>query len=148
MTAHLFDHFVFTSRRWSERTKWIVFGVFTFGIVANFWWFRGLAFGVDGPIKDYWGVLWREVSVFLKSPIPFLERTQRRSVDVVTLLPSEIFINLLLTIFQSIFSHRVGTSTKTTRDCVCLMHVLETLPCPFYFLLLSVPCPHCGMSHT
>lgn len=63
MVAHLFDHFVFASRRYKDTTKWIVFGIFAFAIVANFWWFRGLAFGVEGPIKDHYGLLWRKVSV-------------------------------------------------------------------------------------
>ena len=62
MFAHLMDHFFFTTRRLSERTKWIVFGVTAFVIVANFWWFRGLAFGVDGPIKEHKGLQWRKVS--------------------------------------------------------------------------------------
>lgn len=61
MFAHVLDHFVFTSRRLSERTKWIAFGVVTFAVVANFWWFRAMAFGIDGPINDYWGVGWRKV---------------------------------------------------------------------------------------
>jgi dolichyl-phosphate-mannose-protein mannosyltransferase len=61
MYAHMLDHFIFTSRLLSERAKWISFGIITFIIVANFWWFRGMAFGIDGPINDYWGVGWRKV---------------------------------------------------------------------------------------
>jgi len=63
MAAHLLDHFVFSSRRLQQKTKTIVFGVVAFMIVANFWWFRGLAFGIDGPISDHWGLLWRDVSI-------------------------------------------------------------------------------------
>ncbi|EIM89627.1 glycosyltransferase family 39 protein [Stereum hirsutum FP-91666 SS1] len=60
MLAHLIDHFVFSSRRLSERTKWIVFGVCTSSIVFSFWWFKGVAFGIDGPINNHWGLQWRE----------------------------------------------------------------------------------------
>lgn len=61
MAAHLTDHFVFTSRRLSKNTKWVVFGVYVASIVGTFWWFRGLAFGIDGPIKEHKGLLWRKV---------------------------------------------------------------------------------------
>ena len=57
----MLDHFVFTARRLSERTKSIVFGVVVFAIVANFWWFRGVAWGINGPINDHWGIGWRKV---------------------------------------------------------------------------------------
>ncbi|KZT23996.1 glycosyltransferase family 39 protein [Neolentinus lepideus HHB14362 ss-1] len=60
LLAHLLDHFIFSSRRLSEQTKRIAFGVCTFIIVGTFWWFRGVAFGIDGPINDYWGLGWRE----------------------------------------------------------------------------------------
>lgn len=63
MLAHLIDHFVFTTKRLSEKTKWIVFGVLSFSIVACFWWFKGFAFGMDGPIEEHWGLRWRKVSV-------------------------------------------------------------------------------------
>jgi dolichyl-phosphate-mannose-protein mannosyltransferase len=62
MAAHMLDHFVFTARRLSERTKSIVFGLVVFAIVANFWWFRGVAWGISGPINDHWGLEWRKVS--------------------------------------------------------------------------------------
>lgn len=58
MAAHMLDHFVFTSRRLTERTKWIVFGVTTFAVVGVFWWFKGAAFGIDGPISNHWGLKW------------------------------------------------------------------------------------------
>lgn len=61
MFAHVLDHFIFSARHLSERTKWISFGVVTFAVVSNFWWFRGMAFGIDGPINNYWGVGWRKV---------------------------------------------------------------------------------------
>jgi dolichyl-phosphate-mannose--protein O-mannosyl transferase len=61
MFAHMVDHFVLTARTLSERAKWGVYGAVVFAIVANFWWFRGMALGIDGPINDYWGVGWRKV---------------------------------------------------------------------------------------
>ncbi|KAF9448288.1 glycosyltransferase family 39 protein [Macrolepiota fuliginosa MF-IS2] len=61
MLAHVLDHFVFSARRLSDRTKAITFGVIAFVIVANFWWFRGVAFGIDGPINQHRGLKWREV---------------------------------------------------------------------------------------
>ena len=61
MLAHLLDHFVFSSRRLSERTKQIAFGVSAFIILATFWWFKGVAFGIDGPINEHWGLKWRSV---------------------------------------------------------------------------------------
>lgn len=70
MAAHMLDHFVFTSRRLTERTKWIVFGVTTFAVVGVFWWFKGAAFGIDGPINNHWGLKWR--SVCLVNPHPIL----------------------------------------------------------------------------
>ncbi|KAH0583383.1 hypothetical protein H2248_009010 [Termitomyces sp. 'cryptogamus'] len=60
MCAHMFDHFVFSSRRYSTQTKWIVFGVAAGTIVCTFWWFKGMAFGIDGPINEHWGLLWRK----------------------------------------------------------------------------------------
>lgn len=59
MLGHVIDHFVLSSKRFSERTKWISFGICVFAIVGCFWWFSGLAFGVIGPINDYWGLQWR-----------------------------------------------------------------------------------------
>jgi hypothetical protein len=66
MGAHMIDHFIFTARRLSERTKSIVFATVAFAIFANFWWFRGVAWGIDGPINDHWGLGWRQV----RSPHP------------------------------------------------------------------------------
>lgn len=61
MFAHVLDHFVFSARGISERTKVIVFGYVSFGIVASFWWFKGVAFGIDGPVAEHWGLQWRKV---------------------------------------------------------------------------------------
>jgi dolichyl-phosphate-mannose-protein mannosyltransferase len=65
MAAHMLDHFVFSARRLSERTKSIVFATVACAIVANFWWFRGVAWGIDGPINDHWGLGWRKVGCHL-----------------------------------------------------------------------------------
>ncbi|KAH8106915.1 glycosyltransferase family 39 protein [Cristinia sonorae] len=59
MFAHLTDHFIFSSRRLSERTKWIVFSVVVIILVGTFWWFKGVAFGITGPINEHWGLKWR-----------------------------------------------------------------------------------------
>jgi len=63
MVGHLFDHFIFKSRRLKNKTKWIIFGVAAGVVVGTFWWFRGVAFGIEGPIKEHWGLLWRKVSI-------------------------------------------------------------------------------------
>ena len=69
MLGHLIDHFVFTSRRLSEKTKWIAFGGLAFTIVVCFWWWKGVAFGIDGPIKEHWGLLWRKVRLVSSHPV-------------------------------------------------------------------------------
>lgn len=65
MLAHILDHFVFTARRLSDRTKQIIFGVCVALIVGVFWWFKGVSFGIDGPINDHWGLQWRSVRCIL-----------------------------------------------------------------------------------
>jgi hypothetical protein len=62
MTAHILDHFIFTSRRLSKEIKWGVFGGCVAAVVGTFLWFKGVAFGIEGPIKEHWGLLWRKVS--------------------------------------------------------------------------------------
>jgi dolichyl-phosphate-mannose-protein mannosyltransferase len=61
MAAHLTDHFVFRSRRLKEQTKYGVFAFYVLVIVGTFWWFKGLAFGMEGPIAEQWGLQWRKV---------------------------------------------------------------------------------------
>ena len=68
MVGHLLDHFVFKSRRLKERTKWIVFGLYASAIFCTFWWFRGAAWGIDGPVKEHWGLLWRKVRLCFTAP--------------------------------------------------------------------------------
>ncbi|KAF5347361.1 hypothetical protein D9756_009876 [Leucocoprinus leucothites] len=60
MLAHVLDHFVFSACRLSECTKMIVFGVVAFVIVLNFWWFRSVSFGIEGPVNEHWGLGWRK----------------------------------------------------------------------------------------
>ncbi|KZT43999.1 glycosyltransferase family 39 protein [Sistotremastrum suecicum HHB10207 ss-3] len=60
MVAHLIDHFFLSARSLSERTKWAVFAFCVISIVGTFWWFRGVAFGIDGPINDHKGLGWRK----------------------------------------------------------------------------------------
>lgn len=47
------------------RIKLYVFIVVSSAIVVTFWWFRSVAWGIQGPVRDVWGLGWREVS-FLK----------------------------------------------------------------------------------
>jgi hypothetical protein len=79
MAAHVLDHAIFTSRRLTEKTKWIVFGAVAFSIVACFWWFKGVAFGIDGPINDHWGLLWRKVRTVAFVPSQFANIGIRRA---------------------------------------------------------------------
>ena len=65
MFAHILDHCIF-SARWKDRTKRVTFGVVAFLIVANFWWFRGVAWGIEGPVDEHWGLLWRNVRFFFR----------------------------------------------------------------------------------
>jgi len=60
MTGHMLDHFVFTARRLGEGFKWGVFVVSAGVIIGVWWWFRGIAIGIDGPIGNYKGLLWRK----------------------------------------------------------------------------------------
>ncbi|KAJ7284717.1 glycosyltransferase family 39 protein [Mycena rebaudengoi] len=60
MTAHLLDHFIFSARRLTLRTKWIAFGICAGSVLFCFWWFKAVAFGIDGPITEHKGLLWRK----------------------------------------------------------------------------------------
>ncbi|KAJ7677341.1 glycosyltransferase family 39 protein [Mycena rosella] len=60
MLAHLLDHFIFSSRRLVLRTKAIAFGICAGSILFCFWWFKGVSFGIDGPIAEHKGLLWRK----------------------------------------------------------------------------------------
>ncbi|KAF6750480.1 dolichyl-phosphate-mannose-protein mannosyltransferase [Ephemerocybe angulata] len=37
-------------------TKAIAFGVLVSILVATFWWFNGVAFGIGGPVNEHWGL--------------------------------------------------------------------------------------------
>ncbi|KAF9001718.1 dolichyl-phosphate-mannose-protein mannosyltransferase [Cyathus striatus] len=60
MLAHVLDHFIFSSRRFSRKGKWIAFGIISGSIFVTFWWFKGVAFGIDGPIGEHKGLKWRK----------------------------------------------------------------------------------------
>ncbi|KAJ7482949.1 glycosyltransferase family 39 protein [Mycena galericulata] len=60
MFGHILDHFLFSSRRFGNTTKGVAFGICAGAIVGCFWWFKGVAFGIDGPIGEHKGLLWRK----------------------------------------------------------------------------------------
>ncbi|KAF6763538.1 glycosyltransferase family 39 protein [Ephemerocybe angulata] len=53
MFGHVLDHFTFSSRRFSTRTKATAFGVLVSDLAATFWWFSGVALGIDGLKNIY-----------------------------------------------------------------------------------------------
>ena len=60
----MFDHFIFSDkRRLKDTTKSVV--LFSLGIVifGTFWWFKGVSYGINGPVGEHKGLLWRKVSV-------------------------------------------------------------------------------------
>jgi dolichyl-phosphate-mannose-protein mannosyltransferase len=65
MLSHVLDHFIFSSKRYTTKTKAIIFGVLSSILLFTFWWFKGAAFGIPGPIADHKGLLWRKVCFFL-----------------------------------------------------------------------------------
>lgn len=60
MTGHLLNHFLFSSPRLTHRFKVGVFSFCAAAILATFWWFKGVSFGIDGPIEEHWGLGWRK----------------------------------------------------------------------------------------
>ncbi|KAF8902825.1 dolichyl-phosphate-mannose-protein mannosyltransferase [Gymnopilus junonius] len=60
MLSHVLDHFIFTSKHLSERTKLIAFGICAGSVVGTFWWFKAVAFGIEGPVNEHWGLQWRD----------------------------------------------------------------------------------------
>ena len=61
MAAHMLNHCVVTARRISECTNNVLFVFVVFAIVANFWCFRGVAWAINGPIDEHWGLGWGKV---------------------------------------------------------------------------------------
>ncbi|KIK71186.1 glycosyltransferase family 39 protein [Collybiopsis luxurians FD-317 M1] len=51
---------VFRSLPRMTRIKLYVFTVTSTAIVGTFWWFRAVAWGIEGPVKDTWGLHWRD----------------------------------------------------------------------------------------
>ncbi|KAK7032753.1 glycosyltransferase family 39 protein [Favolaschia claudopus] len=60
MFAHMLDHFVFSSRQLAPLVKQITFGICASAVIGTFWWFKGVAFGIDGPIGEHKGLAWRK----------------------------------------------------------------------------------------
>ncbi|CAA7271132.1 unnamed protein product [Cyclocybe aegerita] len=60
MLSHVLDHYIFSSRRFTQQTKAIIFGVLAFALILCFWWFKGVAFGIMGPVNEHKGLGWRE----------------------------------------------------------------------------------------
>ena len=75
MLSHVLDHFIFSSRRYTKKTKNIVFGVLASIIVLTFWWFKGAAFGISGPIAAHKGLQWRKVCDICRFFFLFLLKT-------------------------------------------------------------------------
>jgi hypothetical protein len=59
--GHMLETFIFSSRKRSDRQKWIWFGVLAGAIFLCFWWFKAVAMGIDGPINEHKGLGWRKV---------------------------------------------------------------------------------------
>lgn len=77
--GHVLDLFFFSSKR-SASTKIVWFVIWAGAVLVQFWWFKGLALGVHGPIDKHWGLKWRSswnVSgcsrVVLTSDVPAVE---------------------------------------------------------------------------
>ena len=61
LLSHVLDHFIFSSRQYTKKTKNIIFCVLALVVVFNFWWFKGVVFGIHGPIEEHKGLQWRQV---------------------------------------------------------------------------------------
>jgi dolichyl-phosphate-mannose-protein mannosyltransferase len=59
--GHMLETFIFSSRKRSDRTKWIWFGILAGSIFLCFWWFKAVAIGIPGPIREHKGLGWRKV---------------------------------------------------------------------------------------
>ncbi|POY73479.1 hypothetical protein BMF94_3416 [Rhodotorula taiwanensis] len=61
MSGILFDHFIFKSRRFTHRTKTIVFALIVAVVVGTWWYFRDCAWGIEGPAGETMkGRKWRK----------------------------------------------------------------------------------------
>lgn len=47
----------------------ISFGVIAGALLLSFWWFKGVAFGIDGPINEHKGLQWRKVRRFVQPAV-------------------------------------------------------------------------------
>lgn len=80
MAGFCLDHFVFTARRFSSRTKAIVFAVVAGLLVGTGFWMRACAWGIEGDIANYKHRLFRRVR---RSPL-LLERIELTFVPTTT----------------------------------------------------------------
>ncbi len=55
MFAHMLDHFIFSARSVPFPAKGVAFGICAGAVAGTFWWFKGVALGIDGPIGEHRG---------------------------------------------------------------------------------------------
>lgn len=60
LAGHMLDTYIFSSPRWSDKSKLVWFVLWTVSVVVNFWWFKDLALGIHGPVNDHPGWQWRD----------------------------------------------------------------------------------------
>ena len=129
MLAHLLDHFVFSSRRLAVRTKQIVFGVCVFIIVGSFWWFKGVAWGIDGPINEHWGLKWRSVRPCLSLFMQVADALRVGRIGI------SITSNYYIRVFNSSLSLALSSSLFAMPDF--RIYVFSALPSVLAWCMLS-----------
>lgn len=99
MVGFLLDHFVFKSRRWTLRTKWIVFTLVAGAVVGTFLWFRECAWGIEGALLS--SLKYRAGSV--------------NSAPKLTLTSLPLFFPPLLRRFLRSFARRTGKGSQVSQ---------------------------------
>lgn len=59
MAGQVLDVTIFSSSRWSDKSKLVWFIFWAGAVVLNFWWFKDLALGIYGPVDSHKGWQWR-----------------------------------------------------------------------------------------
>ncbi|KAF8337565.1 glycosyltransferase family 39 protein [Cantharellus anzutake] len=60
MGGHMLDHLVFSEkRRFTETTKSVLLFICGIAIFGTFWWFKGVSYGINGPVGEHKGIQWR-----------------------------------------------------------------------------------------
>ena len=96
-----------------------------FTIVGTFWWFKGVAFGIDGPINDHWGLKWRSVCLHPVVRLPYSELMAVVSCRIGTYIMSNYRISM-------------SSSTSSLSRCQCFVSVsCIGLPLYMYFPILA-----------